>query len=180
MGTRLNKGKNSSKLIKAAEMQRDALELRKSGAGFQVIADTMGVSVATAFRLVTRALQKIQHPQAQQLLDLELERLDALLFAVWDKAMAGELGAVDRAESIIRRRARLLGLEKVDGSVQVNIVALLQEASRQSISMRSNLDGVELPPIGEPLPVLSSGTVAEKTGEVIDAAFSVVENAEQD
>jgi hypothetical protein len=43
---------------------------------------------------------------------LELERLDRLLIALWDLATGGSLGAIDRVLKVMQRRAELLGLDK--------------------------------------------------------------------
>lgn len=98
----------------AAERRVNALNLRKSGASFRQIGDQLGVDAATAYRDVQRALAdlaKEQRESAEQLRQLELERLDALQIALWVQARQGNQGAVDRVLRIMERRARLLGLD---------------------------------------------------------------------
>jgi len=51
-------------------------------------------------------------------LQLELERLDAMQAAIWDDAMNGHLGAIDRVLKIMERRAKLLGLDQLDVTQQ--------------------------------------------------------------
>ncbi len=46
-----------------------------------------------------------------------LDRLDALQNAVWQKAMAGDVGAVRAAHKIVMSRCRLLALDKPAKSV---------------------------------------------------------------
>jgi hypothetical protein len=45
------------------------------------------------------------------LLERELAELDVLQAAVWPRAVAGHLPSVDAALGIMKRRARLLGLD---------------------------------------------------------------------
>ena len=48
----------------------------------------------------------------EQLVGLELRRLDALLRGMYKRAVAGNLFALDRALKIQERRAKSLGLDK--------------------------------------------------------------------
>src|SRR6188768_522389 len=98
--------------INAAERKRDALELRKAGVGFQAIADRLGYKNASgAHYAVVSALKEITKPAAEEVRDLEVERLDGMLFAISAQVSYGHLGAIDRALRIMERRAKLLGLD---------------------------------------------------------------------
>jgi len=60
---------------------------------------------------------------------LELLRLDELLNALWDTAIAGDLKAVDRVLKVMERRAKLLGLDapfeiKTDGQIHIKVIDL--------------------------------------------------------
>jgi len=48
---------------------------------------------------------------SDQLRELELQRIDALYAVVWPLAIQGQLSAVDRCLTIMKRRAELLGLD---------------------------------------------------------------------
>lgn len=50
----------------------------------------------------------------ETILEMEVQRLDSLLQAVWGAALGGKLGAVDRVLSIMKRRAKLLALDAPD------------------------------------------------------------------
>jgi hypothetical protein len=43
---------------------------------------------------------------------LEAERLNALQVAIWDRAIEGDLKALDRVLAVMARRAKLLGLDQ--------------------------------------------------------------------
>ena len=50
-------------------------------------------------------------PAVAMLRELEVQRLDAMLGAVWDNVLQGDAGAVSTALKISERRSRLLGLD---------------------------------------------------------------------
>jgi hypothetical protein len=64
---------------------------------------------------------------------LEEERLDALLAAVWEKALAGDGPAIDRALAIMARRARLRGIdaERPGGVTMQNINVGVEMTDRE-------------------------------------------------
>lgn len=98
--------------IAAFDKQRQALELRKRGMSYADIAGQVGYrSASGAHQAVQRALQKTIHEAAADLREIEVERLDALQDAVWDRAMEGDKDAVDRVLRVMERRAKLLGLD---------------------------------------------------------------------
>lgn len=106
--------KTSSRIVVARERELQALALRKAGATYQDISDRMGISVGAAHKAVMRVLHRLARDAdeaGEVLRRLELDRLDALHLAVWQQAMRGKLGAVDRVLRIMERRARLLGLD---------------------------------------------------------------------
>jgi hypothetical protein len=73
-----------------------------------------GVTKQTAHQLVLRAFGELREKlaeTAEQVLTLELQRLDALTEALWPTATAGDPQAIDRVLRIMQRRAALLGLD---------------------------------------------------------------------
>lgn len=102
-------GKND---IDLAERKRKALELRKAGAGYQEIADSLGYANAGgAYKAVRAALRALVKEPAEEVLALELARLDAMLAGIWLDARKGHVLKIDRALKIMARRADLLGLD---------------------------------------------------------------------
>jgi len=102
----------SPRRIEAAERQRQAVEMRKAGATFPMIAEKLGyASTGGAYKAVMTALKKTMQEPSDAVRNLELERLDALLLALWKQARDGNQGAVDRVLRIMERRAKLLGLD---------------------------------------------------------------------
>lgn len=81
------------------------LELRRAGAGFELIAERFGVEAPVVRAVCADALADSGHLAFDPA--LEADRLDRMLMAVWQKAARGDLGAVDRALRISERRERL-------------------------------------------------------------------------
>ncbi|MEN6535335.1 MAG: hypothetical protein ABFD89_16845 [Bryobacteraceae bacterium] len=104
----------SSRHVRARRRENVVLDLRMAGKTYRRIATELGISPAGAFKVLDRALARLRQQTsevAERLLQIELERLDALQLAQWDKATDGDLRAVDAVLRIMERRARLLGLD---------------------------------------------------------------------
>lgn len=107
-----NHNKDNHIAIEATERQRQVLELRKSGLGFQAIADQLGYKDHSgAYRAFRTALRKTLQEPADELRALEVDRLDTMLLGLWPKATRGDTWSVDRVLRIMERRAALLGLD---------------------------------------------------------------------
>lgn len=132
--------KTSRRRVRATERQREALELRKAGHPYSKIGEELGISAPAAHGLVSKALAAIREESselAEDVIRLELERLDALLAAVWDAATVGESDKVDRALKIMKRRAELLGLDaptrqeiKTDTGEEAWLAAIFERAAQ--------------------------------------------------
>jgi hypothetical protein len=104
--------RTSPSRIRARERAAEAVVLRKAGCSFDEIARRLGFSQkGSAYRAVIGYIQALAREDAEALRELELQRLDALLKAIWPRALEGELAAIDRALRISERRARLCGLD---------------------------------------------------------------------
>ncbi len=96
----------------------EAHRMHVAGADWRTIADTLGyASSKTASMAVTAYLQKagLEHSVEDRTvaLQLEIDRLDALQAAVWDRAVGGDLKATAFVVGLIERRVKLLGLDRV-------------------------------------------------------------------
>lgn len=88
------------------------LELRKAGASWKSIAARVGYSHASAARKAyLRAYDRTLQAPADELRDLELDRLDRLQLAYWEDAVKGNLKAADFCLRVVQVRARILGIE---------------------------------------------------------------------
>jgi hypothetical protein len=112
--------------VTAAERQKQAMELRKAGASYSAIAERVGyASESGARKAVATVLARIvaeANESAGELRAMTLERLDAMILAIWPACRRGDLGAIDRVLRIEAQRAKLLGLdapERVDVAASV-------------------------------------------------------------
>src|SRR4051812_3272548 len=105
-------GRNSPARIAAREKAQAALRLRRAGVPFEDIAERVGYrDRRSAQRAVERELESHSAEDAHVVRAMEVERLDALLFAMWRKAINGDGWSVDRVLRIMERRSRLQGLD---------------------------------------------------------------------
>jgi len=121
MGDKRTPEEERARRLKGAETRRKVLELRRLGYTYARIAAEVGISETHACRIVNREIRRLNErarEEADVIVRLELERLDALQAALWDQAMSGHLGAVDRVLRIMERRAKLLGLDQVQQPAQ--------------------------------------------------------------
>ena len=112
------------------ERMAKALQLREGGAPYKKIASILGISEGMAFRDVRDALHEITREDAENLLTLELARLDALWIPAYAEGRKGNLKAAQTALKIHERRCRLLGLEVEHRQITVNTAESIQEAFR--------------------------------------------------
>jgi len=98
----------------AVERRAHALELRKRGMSYRQIGQELGVSRNTAHKYVTAELDELRaetRASAEQLRDLELERLDQYLARLQPKIEDGDEKAIATALRVQERRAKLTGLD---------------------------------------------------------------------
>jgi len=96
-----------------AERRARAIALRRAGADYRRIGKELGVSQMQAWRDVAAALRDVisaTKREAEELIALEADRLDALLLSCWRAALDGNTGAILVALRISESRRKLLGL----------------------------------------------------------------------
>ncbi|MFF4026992.1 helix-turn-helix domain-containing protein [Nocardia elegans] len=102
-------------LTETQQKRNTALAMRLAGKQQQQIAQEMGVHKSTVSVWIKEAIADITRENAEEYLELELSRLDAMLAAIWPDIIAGEKGAewkIDRALAIMEQRAKLTGTYK--------------------------------------------------------------------
>lgn len=104
-------------LAEARLKRSRAVELLAEGICYDEIARQVGfTNRGSAHRAVSKALSEREAEGVDELRAVELVRLDHLQAAVWARAMADDIRAVNTAVKIIGQRARLLGLGSRDCS----------------------------------------------------------------
>ena len=155
----INNSSTNPAAVKQIERAARAFQLRKGGLDYQAIADTIleeweeaGIGHELppswgkryAHKDVTEMMQEHRTTIQESLtdvLELEVARLDALLTAVWDKAVAGKYEAIDRVLKIMDRRAKHLGLDKAseESDWRNEIVMLLKAGRVTMVQIREEL-----------------------------------------
>jgi hypothetical protein len=108
-----------------------AYRLSLEGQDWDQIARTLGyktgrVAQVEVRQYITRAATQQDIARKEEVLDIEMRRLDALQAAVWPAAMEGDTKAVDSVLRVMGHRAKLLGLELIaqGGNVTNNTVVV--------------------------------------------------------
>ena len=131
-----------------------AFELRKAGASYELIAEKLNyASAKSAESSIRRVLaNKYQPDDVEDVVQIELARLDALQLIAWRRAKDGDLSAIDRILKIMERRAKYLGLDTTEpqnqgavthntaifiGGTEEEYIEQLQQAREQAVAMIS-------------------------------------------
>ena len=104
-------GQHRNRALAAARRAR-AVELRTTGLTYDQIASELGyANRGTVYHVVSEALKAQTAEAVNGLRSLEVERLDNLQLAVWQKAMDGDVPSAIAVLRVIMVRCRLLGLD---------------------------------------------------------------------
>ena len=107
-----NGQKTKPETIEAKLKAAKAVELRMEGKTFDEIAEEAGYnSRQAAFDAVRRAITAIVREPAEELIKLDLERLDKVFGIHYLNAQGGDVAALAACMKIMERRAKLLGLD---------------------------------------------------------------------
>ena len=108
-----------------------AFQLRKTGASYELIAEKLGYANATSAQgaINNRIRQYYKPDDVEEVVAMELARLDALQLVAWRRVQDGDLNAMDRILKIMERRAKYLGLDKAEpvnegGTVTTNVLVI--------------------------------------------------------
>lgn len=105
--------RTSKAKVQAAIHAAEVLKLRLEGLSYREIAEKSGISAGHACKIIGQMLDEYAADTAERLdlwRRLELARLERGIAAVWEKAQAGNVGAVEQARKLIESEIRLLGL----------------------------------------------------------------------
>lgn len=111
---------------RAAQFEQKALSLRTAGHTHAEISEMLGISIEKVKKAIARAMRAIRSDKAEmarEALELDSNRLDALIKANWVKAMAGDTKAGSLILQVVDRRAKMLGTDAPVRSVEVAAVA---------------------------------------------------------
>ncbi len=104
----------NQRTVLAREREERAVDLRIAGKSYPQIGVEIGVSTTAAYNMVKRVLDKMikrTSENAEQVVKIEIERINRLIAAIWGKAIGGDMAAIDRVVKLMERKAKLLGLD---------------------------------------------------------------------
>lgn len=131
------KGKSLEEAIARQRRQQLALELRKQGKSYREIAAMTGTSGQTAKNDVLHAIQDARGGDEEDnvlVRDLELERCDTMMQALWGKVLGGDLSAIETTLKIMGRRSDYLGLDAPRRTEFLGAVATLTPDNIKNLS----------------------------------------------
>lgn len=112
-----------------------ALELWRGGASFDLIATQLGFKDPEAAETAAiRELERSPDPAPEDLVRLELHRLDVMQMSLWTKARRGDEAAIDRVMSIQKQRQHLRAISLIRSDLS------LAEAVTMSVEASDVLD----------------------------------------
>ena len=103
--------KTGKPAIERAQRQEKVLQLRLAGGTIREIAASLDIPRSTVQRDLADAVGDLVREPAEQVVDMELGRLDRMLRGIWTDAITGDVKAIDRALKIMERRAKYLNLD---------------------------------------------------------------------
>jgi len=128
-------------VIAAAEHRLRALQLRKKGHTYREIGLQLDMSEQRAHQHVIEGLRRLNTERselAEEVPQLELERLDTMPLALATKVTKSDCTAIQTALKIMARCARLLGRDAPDG---LNLL-LRDEAERMASHLSLHIEKV--------------------------------------
>ena len=111
----------------AAELRRQAVELRKSGMTEVNIATQLSRTVAWVSATLKRELS-INPVNVEELRTLHRLRLERLLLAVWGPALNGDVNSVRTATALLDAISKLMGL---DAPARINVTQFVETLAEQ-------------------------------------------------
>ena len=113
-----------------------------SGKTWDEVAKQMGKkSGQAASQLVERTIKEIYGPKATEYLNITLARLEALIDAVWERALNGETESHEQARKVVADIRKMLGQDKpsetiIGGPNGAPVVTVNVEAALDKLAER--------------------------------------------
>lgn len=151
----------SAKRIAKAERIKHMMDLRLQGYSLEEIgaAQDPPIKKQSVSKIIKDALAKVEIEPAEDVVKLELSRLDQMLGKHYERALNGDGWATDRVLAIMDRRARYLGL---DSPIKTSEVGELAEAKTSLLNKLNKIASASLP--RDAAPVMIDATAVEIVG----------------
>ena len=149
-GQRISKAPTKDIRLQAMDRKDQALELRMGGWSQRAIGQELGISTQRVAQLLTEILTEMED-HAEKNIDnvrrLEVQRLDEMIEAIWERAKSGELECLDRVIKLMDRRTKYLGLDAPVKTQANDTLVKLQAGltSETANFVRAEVLGLKLP-----------------------------------
>lgn len=110
--------------LASRQRQQEILQRRMSGQSADDIAKAMHLSIASVYRLISKALQDQQHEDVVAYRAVDGLRIERLIASHWDEAVRGSTEATKVIVRLLDHRAKLFGLyapTKIDANVGITM-----------------------------------------------------------
>jgi hypothetical protein len=133
------KAKSDAREIEQAEKAEKIIELRRTGATWELIAKATGYANASgAYKAYQKISENMVVPKLEEFRAMELDLLDRLQLGVYERAKNGDLRAVGTVLHISKERRSLLGLDaptKIQSEVVTYDGAILEQHTARIVEM---------------------------------------------
>jgi hypothetical protein len=170
--------------LQAREKQRKALELRKAGAPYRVIAEQVGYSDASGARkAVIAAFEEVIQEPAKELRSIQVERLNQMLLVLWPKVQKGDEQSINTALRVMEKMDLLMGTNSPEEVVHKHEGVLVIEGSKDeyiaALVEMAGADPKEIearPSPSTDLDIIEAEVVEDSLVPVEEEALSYVED----
>jgi hypothetical protein len=114
------------------------LQRHLKGKSMRTIEAELGIPLATCQRYKERALSSLQMPTVEEARREELERLEAIIVAIWPNVEAGDKDAIASYMKVSERKAKMLGWDK-----PIEISSTVVEITQQERELQDMLAQAE-------------------------------------
>lgn len=146
-GTKGATVKTSPAAIERLDRDLKCVELRKAGATWQAIADTLGYAgTGNAYRAFMAVMNAYPRETVDTCRDILNARYETMVRSLWPKVVQGDVWAIDRVTRICEQQAKLNGCnraEKVELSVGASALDAALREWEAELRMRAQ---------GQPVP----------------------------
>lgn len=109
--------RSNERMLAFRDKQAIALDMRRKGHILSEIGAVLGIDrTSTVSKLIQKAMREIVREPAEEVVQMELDRLDTMFVKAYERAADHEKPlnkeAVDTCLRIMERRAKLLGIDK--------------------------------------------------------------------
>ena len=133
------KAKSDAHEIEQAEKAEKIIELRRTGATWELIAKATGyANPSGAYKAYQKIRESMVTPKLEEFRAMELDLLDRLQLGVYERAKNGDLRAVGTVLHISKERRALLGLDaptKIQAEVVTYDGAILEQHTARIVEM---------------------------------------------